>query len=157
MQRSRSGKMRTNRTEYLFSVNTHAPPTKTVDCGDPFTVEVTSRISARYRHRSRQPATGIRWLLNAGPIVVRDAKLCDVVAIDCCLLSECADSRSKRGGQQQPHRWAHRKIRVAARPRALRPAWSVPHLSISWRVSAVATSGGVSMRSLLVGMMMKIV
>ena len=31
------------------------------------------------------------------------------------------------------------------------------HLSISWRVSAVATSGGVSMRSLLVGMMMKIV
>jgi hypothetical protein len=32
--------MRTNRTEYLFSVNTHAPPTMAVDSGEEFTVEV---------------------------------------------------------------------------------------------------------------------
>jgi hypothetical protein len=93
----------------------------------------------------------------AGPIVVRGAKPGDGVAIDCCPRSECADTRPKRGGQQQPHRWAHRKIRVAMRPRALRPAWRAPHRSIMWRVSAVAASGAVSMRSLLVGMITKIV
>ena len=32
--------MRANRTEYLFSVNTHTPPTMTVDSGEEFTVEV---------------------------------------------------------------------------------------------------------------------
>ena len=32
--------MRVNRTEYLFSVNTHTPPTMTVDSGEEFTVEV---------------------------------------------------------------------------------------------------------------------
>ena len=32
--------MRVNRTEYLFSVNTHTPPTMTVDPGEEFTVEV---------------------------------------------------------------------------------------------------------------------
>jgi hypothetical protein len=32
--------MRANRTEYLFSVNTHTPPTMTVDPGEEFTVEV---------------------------------------------------------------------------------------------------------------------
>ena len=32
--------IRANRTEYLFSVNTHSPPTMTVDSGEEFTVEV---------------------------------------------------------------------------------------------------------------------
>src|SRR5262249_25230288 len=32
--------MRANRTEYLFSVNTHTPPTMTVDSGEEFTIEV---------------------------------------------------------------------------------------------------------------------
>jgi hypothetical protein len=32
--------MRSDRTEYLFSVNTHTPPTMTVDSGEEFTVEV---------------------------------------------------------------------------------------------------------------------
>ena len=32
--------MRANRIEYLFSVNTHTPPTMTVDSGEEFTVEV---------------------------------------------------------------------------------------------------------------------
>ena len=40
----------------------------------------------------------------AGPIVARYAKSGDGVAIDCCPLSECADTRPKRGGQQQLHR-----------------------------------------------------
>jgi hypothetical protein len=47
---------------------------------------------------------------------------------------------------------AHRKISVAARPRALRPPWRKPHCLIIWRVSAVAASGGVSMRRRFVGM-----
>src|SRR6516165_1109742 len=33
-------KMRANRTEYLFSVNTHTPPTMTVESGKEFTVQV---------------------------------------------------------------------------------------------------------------------
>jgi len=40
----------------------------------------------------------------AGAIVVRGAKPGDGVAIDCCPLSECADTRRKRGDQQQLHR-----------------------------------------------------
>jgi hypothetical protein len=32
--------MRANRTEYLFSVKTHTPPTMSVDSGEEFTVEV---------------------------------------------------------------------------------------------------------------------
>jgi hypothetical protein len=32
--------VRANRTEYLFSVNTHTPPTMTVDSDEEFTVEV---------------------------------------------------------------------------------------------------------------------
>jgi hypothetical protein len=34
--------MRKNRTEYLFSVNMHIPPTMTVDSGEEFTVEVVA-------------------------------------------------------------------------------------------------------------------
>jgi hypothetical protein len=63
----------------------------------------------------------------------------------------------RRRGKQHLHRWTHRKIRVAVRPRALRPAWRVPHRSSMRRVSAVAASGDVSMRRLLVGMIMNIV
>jgi hypothetical protein len=36
--------MRANRTEYLFSVNTHTPPTMTVDPGEEFTVEVRGAV-----------------------------------------------------------------------------------------------------------------
>ena len=43
--------MRANRTEYLFSVNTHTPPTMTVASGEEFTVGAAlvtlSRTSAR--------------------------------------------------------------------------------------------------------------
>jgi hypothetical protein len=42
-------------------------------------------------------------------------------------------------------------------PRALRPAWRVPHRSSMRRVSAVAASGDVSTRRLLVGIITKIV
>src|SRR6267142_1672854 len=59
--------------------------------------------------------------------------------------------------QRQLHRRARRKFRVAATPRALRPAWSAPHRSSKRRVSVVAASGGVSMSRLLVGMITKIV
>ena len=45
---------------------------------------------------------------------------------------------------------------VAARSRAHRPAWRVPHRSIMRRVSDEAASGGASMRRLLVGMITKI-
>jgi len=38
------------------------------------------------------------------PIVVRRAKTGDVVSINCCSLSECADTRPKRERQQQLHR-----------------------------------------------------
>jgi hypothetical protein len=39
-QELRERHMSANRTEYLFSVNTHTPPTMTVDSGEEFTVEV---------------------------------------------------------------------------------------------------------------------
>ena len=58
---------------------------------------------------------------------------------------------------KQLHRSAHRKIRVAARPRVLRPAWRAPHRSSKRRVSAEAACGSVSMSRLLVGMITNIV
>ena len=39
--------MRANQTEYLFSVNTHTPPTMTVDSGEEFTVELYREITRR--------------------------------------------------------------------------------------------------------------
>jgi len=78
----------TNRTEYLFSVNTHTPPTMAVDSGEKFTIEVrgpfddvediravpTPFTSACDGHPLAAPITG--------PIAVRGAKPGDVVAID---------------------------------------------------------------------------
>ena len=78
-------------------------------------------------------------------------RLSAMSTIDCCPRAS-ADSRPKCEGQRQSHRRAHGKISAAATPRALRPAWSVPHRSSMRRVSAVAASGGVSMSRLLVGM-----
>jgi acetamidase/formamidase len=79
--------MRANRIEYLFSVNAHTPPTMTVDSGEEFTVEVRGAfddvedISAV--PTSFTPACDGHPLAPiAGPIVVRDAKPGDVVAID---------------------------------------------------------------------------
>jgi len=78
----------TNRTEYLFSVNTHTPPTMAVDSGEKFTIEVrgpfddvediravpTPFTPACDGHPLAAPITG--------PIAVRGAKPGDVVAID---------------------------------------------------------------------------
>jgi hypothetical protein len=133
----------------------------TVDSGEEFAVEVRGAFDDVDISAVPTPFTstcdGHRLAPMAEPIVARGAKSGDVVAIDCCPLSECADTRPGREGQQQPHCWAHKKIRVATRPRALRPAWRAPHRSSMRRVSAVAASDGVSMRRLLVGMMMNIV
>src|SRR5216683_1036293 len=150
--------MRANRIEYLFSVNTCTPPTMTVDPAEEFMVKVRGAFDD-VEDISAVP-TPFTQACDGHPlasIVVRGAQTGDVAAIDRCPLSECADTRPKRGGQQQPHHLAHRKIRAATRPRALRPAWSAPHRSSMRRVSAVAASGGVSMRRLLGGMIMKIV
>jgi acetamidase/formamidase len=93
--------MRASRTEYLFSVNTNTPPTMTVASGEEFTVDVRdafdgiSEVPTRSRRLRRPPLAPM-----AEPIVVRGAKPKDVVAIDCCPLGECADTRPKRGGQQ---------------------------------------------------------
>jgi len=56
--------MRANRTEYLFSVNTHTPPTMTVNSGEEFTVEVAapltmSRISAVASRMPGQPVSKV--------------------------------------------------------------------------------------------------
>jgi hypothetical protein len=55
--------MTANRTEYLFSVNTHTPPTMTVDSGEEFAVEVRgafddvrSPTSNRGYASTRQPS-----------------------------------------------------------------------------------------------------
>ena len=79
--------MRANRTEYLFSVNTNTPPTMTVDSGEEFTVEVRgafddvediSAVPTPFTPaRDGHPLAPI-----TGPMVVRGAKLGDVVAID---------------------------------------------------------------------------
>jgi hypothetical protein len=53
----------------------------------------------------------------------------------------CHRGRHSRGTEL--HRSAHKKTRVAASPRALRPAWRMPHLPIMRRVSAVAPPAGV--------------
>jgi hypothetical protein len=58
--------MRANRTEYLFPVNTHTPPTMTVDSAEEFTVEVRGAFDdvediSRYQDRSHPRATGIPW------------------------------------------------------------------------------------------------
>jgi amidase len=79
--------MRANRTEYLFSVNTHTPPTMTVDPGEEFTVEVRGAFDD-VEDISAVPTPftpacdGHPLAPIAGPIVVRGAKPGDVVAIN---------------------------------------------------------------------------
>jgi hypothetical protein len=51
--------MRANRTEYLFSVNTHTPSTMTVDSGEEFTVQVRGAFDDVAPMRSSPPA--FRW------------------------------------------------------------------------------------------------
>src|SRR5208283_4954012 len=60
-----------------------------------------------------------------------------------CLLSFTAEPTERSGLQQGQEHFARR--------------WRAPHRSSMRRVSAVAASGGVSMRRLLVGMIKKIV
>jgi hypothetical protein len=48
---------------------------------------------------------------------------------------------------------AQRKISVAAKPSAVRPACSAPHFSIKARLSGPALAGSVAMSILFVGMM----
>ena len=79
--------MMTNRTEYLFSVNTQTPPTMTVDSGEEFTVEVRGAFDD-VEDISAVPTPftpacdGHPLAPIAGPIVLRGAKPGDVVAID---------------------------------------------------------------------------
>jgi len=79
--------MRADRTEYLFSVNTHTPPTMTIDSGEEFTVEVRGAFDdvedIRTVPTPFTPACDGHPLAPiTGPIVVRGAKPGDVVAID---------------------------------------------------------------------------
>src|SRR5712691_9710289 len=97
--------MRAHRIEYIFSVNTHTPPTMTVESGEEFTVEVRGAFDD-VEDISAVPTPftpacdGHPLAPIAGPIVVRGAKPDDVVAIDCCPLSDsdtrrCAEVSSK--------------------------------------------------------------
>jgi len=71
--------MRANRIEYLFSVNTHTPPTITVDSGEEFTVEVRGAFDD-VEDISAVPTPftpacdGHPLAPIAGPIVVRGAR-----------------------------------------------------------------------------------
>src|SRR6266571_4631843 len=91
--------MRANRTEYLFSVNTHTPPTMTVDSGEEFTVEVRGAFDD-IEDISAVPTPftpacdGHPLAPIAGPIVVRGAKPGDVVAIDLIELTPFGTGKS---------------------------------------------------------------
>src|SRR6476661_7230868 len=58
-------------------------------------------ISIEHLGRFGHPglSVGILWPMT-GPIIVRGPKPGDVLAIDCCPLSEWADTQPKPGGQQ---------------------------------------------------------
>ena len=91
--------MRANRTEYLFFVNTHTPPTMTVDSGEEFTVEVRGAFDdvedIRAVPTPFTPACDGHPLAPiAGPIVVRGAKPGDVVAIDLIELTPFGSGKS---------------------------------------------------------------
>ena len=74
----------------------------------------------------------------------------------CCLpWSLVPPRRCSRGTPL--HRSAHKNMRVAMRPRALRPAWRMPHRPIMLRVSVVAPPAGVFIRRRLIGMITTIV
>jgi amidase len=91
--------LRTNRTEYLFSVNTHTPTTMTVDSGEEFTVELRgafddvediSAVPTPFTPAcDRHPLAPI-----SGPIVVRGAKPNDAVAIDLIELTPFGSGKS---------------------------------------------------------------
>jgi acetamidase/formamidase len=71
--------MRANRTEYLFSVSAHTPPTMTVDSGEEFTVEVRGAFDdvediTAVPTPFMPPCDGHPLAPIAGPIVVRGAK-----------------------------------------------------------------------------------
>jgi acetamidase/formamidase len=91
--------MRTNRTEYLFSVNTHTPPTMTVDSGEEFTVEVRGAFDdvediSAIPTPFTPACDGHPLAPIAGPIVVRGAKAGDVVAIDLFELTPFGSGKS---------------------------------------------------------------
>jgi acetamidase/formamidase len=92
-------KMRANRIEYLFSVNTHTPPTMAVDSGDEFTIEVRGAFDdvedIRAVPTPFTPACDGHPLAPiTGPIVVRGAKPGDVVAIDLIELRQFGSGKS---------------------------------------------------------------
>jgi len=91
--------MKANATEYLFSVNTHTPPTMTVDSGEEFTVEVRGAFDD-VEDISAVPTPftpacdGHPLAPITGPIVVRGAKPGDVVAIDLIELTPFGSGKS---------------------------------------------------------------
>ena len=91
--------MRTNHTEYLFSVNPRTPPAMSVDSGDEFTVEVRGAFDDIDDIQSvPTPFTpacdGHPLAPIAGPIVVRGARPGDAVAIDLIELTPFGVGRS---------------------------------------------------------------
>jgi amidase len=73
--------------EYLFSVNVRTPPTRTIDSGDEFTLEVRGAFDdiddiAAVPTPFTPACDGHPLAPIAGPIAVRDARPGDVVAID---------------------------------------------------------------------------
>ena len=75
------------RTEYLFSVNTHTPPRMSVDAGEEFTVEVRGAFDDVDEITAVPIPVTPAWDGHplapiAGPIVVRGAKAGDVVEIE---------------------------------------------------------------------------
>jgi amidase len=91
--------MRTNQTEYLFSVNTHTPPTMTVNSGEEFKVEVRGAFDD-VEDISAVPTPftpacdGHPLAPIVGPIIVRGAKPSDVVAIDLIELTPFGSGKS---------------------------------------------------------------
>src|SRR5215467_10156369 len=91
--------MRTNRTEYLFSVNIHTPPTMTVDPGEEFTVEVRGAFDdiediTAVPTPFTPACDGHPLAPITGPIVVLDAKPGDVVSIDLVELTPFGSGKS---------------------------------------------------------------
>jgi amidase len=91
--------MRANRTEYLFSVNSHTPPTMSVESGEEFTIEVRGAFDdvedIRAVPTPFTPACDGHPLAPiTGPIEVRGAKPGDVVAIDLIELAPFGSGKS---------------------------------------------------------------
>lgn len=91
--------MRTNRTEYLFSVSARTPPVMTVGSGDDFTVEVRGAFDdiddiSAVPTPFTPACDGHPLAPIAGPIVVRGARPGDVVAIDLIKLTPFGAGKS---------------------------------------------------------------